>query len=186
MSFIPYILSILGLLSMITSLLLKGEKMKLTLFFVFCGNFLVATSYLLDGKGINGAATCYLGGIQTIINYFYAVKEKALPKWLLIIYAITFTGVNIWVAGGVTGLGILIIVASLTFIMCIGQSNGAKYRFWTIINMVLWCVYDIASTSYPSLITHVSLLLFSLVGMFIHDRKQTIHHNSSVTKGEQL
>ena len=172
MHVIPYVLSVLGLLCMITSSLLKGEKMKSILFLVFCGNFLVATSYLLDGQGINGAATCYLGGVQSIINYFYAAKDKALPKWLLAIYAISYTGVNIWVAGGVTALGVLIIVASLTFIMCIGQSNGAKYRFWTIINMVLWCTYDIAAPAYPSLISHVALLLFTVIGMMIYDRKQ--------------
>lgn len=182
MNVIPYVFSILGLSCMITSSLLKGEKMKSILFLVFCGNFLVATSYLLDGKGINGAATCYLGGVQSIINYFYAAKDKALPKWLIAIYAISYTGVNIWVAGGVTALGVLIIVASLTFIMCIGQTNGAKYRFWTIINMVLWCIYDIAAPANPSLINHVALLLFSVVGMIIYDRKQAEVSNSSATE----
>ena len=181
MNVLPYIFSILGLSCMITSVLLKGEKMKLTLFFVFCGNFLVATSYILNGAGINGAATCYLGGLQSIINYFYAAKDKAIPNWLLIVYGIAFTGVNIWVAGGVTALGLLIIVASLTFIMCIGQPNGAKYRFWTIINMVLWCVYDLAVPAYPSLINHVALLLFTVAGMFMYDRKQADVCNSSAT-----
>lgn len=79
---------------------------------------------------------------------------------------------NLWVAKGVTLLGMLVIVASLTFILCIGQPNGAKYRFWTIVNMVLWCTYDLIAPAYPSLVTHVSLLIFTVFGMILHDRKQ--------------
>ncbi len=171
MQILAFILSILGLLSMIAASLIKGERMKLILFFVFCGNMLVATSYLLDGKGLNGAAACYLGGLQSLINYFFDSKGKDLPKWLIAVYAIAIVALNIWVAKGVTMLGLLVIVASLTFILCIGQTNGAKYRFWTIVNMVLWCTYDIIAPAYPSLVTHLSLLLFTVIGMIIHDRK---------------
>ncbi len=167
-----YVLSGLGLLSMIFASLTKGERMKRILFLVFCGNILVATSYLLEGKGFNGAAACYLGGVQTIINYFFESKNKPIPKWLIGFYAVAIVILNLWVAGWkITGLGLLVIVASLIFILCIGQKNGAKYRFWTLINMILWCIYDVLSGSYSVLITHMPQLIFAIVGMLIHDRK---------------
>lgn len=173
MQIAAYILSGAGLLSMICASLTKGERMKRILFLVFCGNVLVATSYLLEGRGINGAAACYLGGAQTIINYFFESKGKPIPKWLISVYAIAIIMLNIWVAGWkITALGTLVIIASLTFIFCIGQKNGAKYRFWTLINMILWCLYDILSASYSVLITHLSQLVFAIVGMVIHDRKK--------------
>ena len=165
------ILSVLGLVSMILASLIKGNKMKLTLFFVFWGNFLVATSYLLDGKGINGAAACYLGSVQVLINYIFESKNKPLPKWLLGIYALLIVAVNIYVANGVTPLGIWVIVTSLTFIICISQPNGKGYRFWTIVNMCMWCIYDIIAFAFPSLITHVILFVFTVAGMIIHDKK---------------
>ena len=171
MDILAYVLSLAGLLSMILASLTKGEKMKQILFLVFLGNALVATSYLVDGSGINGAAACYVGAIQTLINYFFDSKGKPLPKWLIALYALAFIVVNIWVAGGITALGLLVIVASLTFIMCIGQKSGAKYRFWTIVNMLLWCLYDVLSGSYPVLLTHGIQLVFAVVGMMIHDRK---------------
>lgn len=170
MEILSYILSLLGLASMIIASLVKGEKMKKILFFVFCGNVLVATSYLVGGSGFNGAASCYIGGIQAIINYFFDSKNKPLPKWLVAIYALAFIVCNL-VVGGFEPLVILAIVASLTFVMCIGQTSGAKYRFWTIINIGLWCLYDILSESYSALITHVVLLVFTIVGMIAHDRK---------------
>ncbi|MBE7040293.1 MAG: YgjV family protein [Ruminococcaceae bacterium] len=171
MQALPFVFSFLGLLSMILASLTKGDRMKLILFFVFCGNILVAMSYLLDGRGLNGAAACFLGAAQTLINYFFDSKGKSLPKWLLTVYAIAIIVLNVWVTKGVTMLSALVIIASLTFIMCIGQPNGARYRFWTIVNMVLWCSYDLIAPAYPSLVTHIPLLIFTIVGMVIHDRK---------------
>ena len=171
MEILSYILSLLGMASMITASLIKGEKMKKTLFFVFCANALIATSYLVGGSGLNGAASCYIGAIQSIINYFFDSKNKPLPKWLIGIYCMAFIVCNL-VVGGFNPLGILAIVASLTFVMCIGQSSGAKYRFWTLFNITLWGVYDILSESYSALITHVVLLVFTIVGMIVHDRKK--------------
>lgn len=178
MQILSYVLSLLGLASMIVASLVKGKKMETILFLVFCGNVLVGTSYLLDGQGINGCAALYLGAVQSIINYFFDRKGQSLPNWLIGIYIASIVILNIAVVGGfslqgitVGWLSLLVIVASLTFIMCIGQSTGAKYRFWTIVNMVLWCSYDLIAPAYPSLITHVSLLVFTVAGMIIHDRK---------------
>jgi hypothetical protein len=147
--------------------------MKRILFLVFCGNVLVATSYLVGGSGINGAASCYVGSIQAIVNYFFNSKGLPLPKWLIAVYCLAFIVCNL-VVGGFNGLAVLAIVASLTFVMCIGQSSGAKYRFWTLFNITLWGVYDILSESYSALITHVVLLVFTIVGMIVHDRKKKV------------
>ena len=173
MGILVYGLSLSGLLCMILASLVKGEKMRLTLLLVFLGNFLVGTSYLFDGKGINGAAALYLGAVQTIINYFFDSKNKPLPKWLILCYAVAIIVLNIAVVGKVTALGVLVIIASLTFIFCIGQKNGAGYRFWTIINMLLWCLYDVLSGVYSALITHGALLIFTVAGMIMHDKKIT-------------
>ena len=171
MQILSFVLSFLGLLSMITASLIKGENMKRILFFVFCGNVLFATSYLVGGSGFNGAASCYLGGVQAIINYFFDSKGKAFPKWLVAVYALSFVIINIAV-GGFKPLVLLAIVACLTFVMCIGQKNGAKYRFWTIVNNSLWCLYDIISMSYGALVSHILLLAFTVTGMIMHDRKK--------------
>lgn len=171
MQILSYVLSIAGLVSMILASLVKGQNMKKILLFVFMGNMLVATSYLLAGNGINGAASCYLGGVQSIINYFYDAKMKPLPTWLIALYAVAFAALNLAV-GGISPLGILAIVASLTFIMCIGQKNGKKYRFWTLVNMGLWCSYDVCSGSFGALITHGIQIIFAVAGMIIHDREK--------------
>lgn len=164
---LSYILSLAGLGAMITASLIKGKNMKTILLFVFLGNIFVATSYLLSG-GINGAVSCYIGGAQTLINYFYDRNKKPLPKWLIAVYAVAFVVLNL--ITGFSWLCVLAIIASLTFILCIGQKVGSKYRFWTLVNMGLWCLYDVLSGSFGVLFTHGTQLVFALVGMVIHDR----------------
>ena len=173
-----YALSILGLVSMIVSSLLKGKNMKKILVFVFLGNALVATSYLLDGK-FPGAVSCFIGAAQAIINSFYDAKGKKLPVWLIAVYALAFIAANLWVYAAWQDA--IALIASLTFIMCVGQKTGAKYRIWTIINMVLWCTYDVLAGAYGGLITHVSLLVFTAVGMLLHDRKENLEMEKGKT-----
>lgn len=167
------VLGVLGTVSMISASLIKGRNMKTILFLVFCGNVLAATSYLLGESGINGAASCYLGGVQAIINYFFDSKGKRLPKWLVAVYGLSFVFVNLIVGDYKDPLVYVAIAATLTFVMCIGQSNGAEYRFWTLFNNALWLVYDILSESWEVLATvHIPLLIFTVAGMIFYDRKK--------------
>lgn len=176
---LSFVFSILGLLSMIFASMIKGERMKRVLFLVFCGNVFVAVSYILGGRGFNGAATCFVGSIQAIINYFFDSKKKPIPTPLVVIYALSFISVNIIVSKGLGILTLLAITASLAFVMCIVQKSSAKYRFWTIINVLLWCAYDILSKSYGALANHIPLFLFTVIGMCLHDR------NSHITRTNQ-
>lgn len=175
MDILSYALQIIGLIGMITASLLKGKDMKKILALVLASNLCVGFGYLAGGTGLNGAASCFLGALMTFINYFFEVKNKDIPKWLVAIYAVSFIGVNLAVAylgAGISYLTAIAIVAALAFIMCIGQKNGAKYRFWTIVNMTLWCSYDALSATYSALFNHIPLLLFTVAGMLIHDRKK--------------
>lgn len=171
MQVLSYILSLLGLACVIAASLVKGKNMKTILFLVFSANVLVAASYLVGGSGINGAVSCFLGAAQAIINYFFDRKGMPLPKWLVAVYALAFICLNL-ILGGFTMLCVLAIAASLTFVMCIGQKNGAKYRFWTIVNTALWCLYDLLSHSFGAFLTHIIQLAFTVVGMLIHDVKK--------------
>ena len=185
METLAFIFSTLGLIAMLTSSLLKGKNMKKILILVFLGNAFVAVSYLLGGSGLNGAASCILGALFSIINYFFDAKEKPVPKWLAAIYGLSFVAVNIIVSfNSIATFGdtvsvdykalvlcVLAIFGTLAFVLCIGQKNGAKYRFWTVMNMIMWCIYDLISGNIQVLITHIIQLSVAVVGMIIHDRK---------------
>ncbi len=170
MLILSYVLNVLGTIAMIAGLLCPGKKIKLILFFTSLGNFLVATGYLAGGSGINGAISCYVGAVITIVNFALQSKNKPIPKWLVLIYALAFVGLNL--AGGFTWLCLLAIAACMTFILSVIQNDGAIFRVWTFANMILWITYDIVSESYAGLIPHVIMLVFTLVGMLVQDRKK--------------
>lgn len=172
MQILAYVFNLLGLLSMILASTVGGTKMRRILLFSFFGNLLVGFSYIFDGTGINGAASCFLGALQTIVSYFFQMKKMQTPKWVVALYALSFVGVNLWVAGAISIPCLIAIAATLAFVMGIIQSRGAMYRFWTLFNMLLWGVYDIVTQSYPALITHTVLFVFTAIGMIINDRKK--------------
>ena len=82
MTVLAFVLSILGQVLNTTASLVRGSRMKLILLLVFAANFSFATSYLLNDSGINGAASCYLGGILAIVNFWFTAKNRPFPKWL--------------------------------------------------------------------------------------------------------
>lgn len=168
MEIISYILSGISLALLIGASLIKGTRINLILLFVFTANILIAVNYFIT-DGINGAATCFVGAILTIINYSFGCKNKKVPIWLGIVYSIVFIGINIFVSGGISLLVIFVIIAALAFVMSITQENGKTFRFWTIINALAWCIYDVLAKVYAPLLQHIAHFLFTVVGMVIHD-----------------
>ncbi len=170
MEALSYILSISSLISTVISFLIKGRRMKLILFFVALGNALMALSYLCISN-MTGACTCFIGTIQTLINYFYERKDKAIPLWLMGIYAATFIVINIAVFSA--WFDILAIIASLISVMIISSKNGKIFRRWVLANNLTWCIYDTVSHSSGALISHLVMTAFTAVGMIAHDIKKT-------------
>lgn len=166
-----YILSGIGLVVLIVASLIKGETIKKTLYLVLTGNLLVATSYLFTDNGINGAVSSYIGSIQALINLFYAKKNKNIPVWLLVIYALSFIVANFAVLKD--AVGIIALLATLCFVGCVSSKTGKGYRIWQAANNLLWILYDILSYSYGPLVTHTVLCVFTVAGILWNDCRKT-------------
>ena len=174
MDIIIKILSITGLICMITSSLLKGERMKLILLFVCLGNATVSVGYFLGGSYAGGIA-CGIGAVTTLINALIQAKGKKIPGWLIGVYAAVYAIPQLYVFFLDTSVWqtLIALVASVSFTLCIGAENGRFYRIFTVVNMILWCSYDALVPNWDVLFfTHLPLLIFTLVGMLIHDRKK--------------
>lgn len=171
MEILAFMLSMASLLCMITSSLIKGKNMKLILVLVGLANLLVALSYFVQRPmAVNGGVSCTIGAAMSLINYFFDKDNKPIPKWLVAIYAVVITGLNLSVAKSAADM--LTVLAGLVFVMSIIQKNGKMFRLYTIINLALWCTYDFFKLSYGPLVQHTIQLLFIILGMLIHDRKK--------------
>ncbi len=165
-----YLLSGLGLAVLIVASLIKGETIKKTLYLVLAGNLLVATSYLFTDNGVNGAISSYIGSIQALINIFFAKKNKKIPVWLLVVYALSFIVANFAVLSD--SVGIVALMATLCFVGCVSSKTGTGYRLWQLANNLLWILYDILSASYGPLVTHSVLCLFTMAGILWNDLRK--------------
>ena len=168
MIILSYILNVLGIAFIILSSLVKGEKMTAILILLSSGNLLIALGYLSAGSGINGAASCFAGFFITLVNFCFTSKGKQVPKWLAVLYAIGLVALNLFV-GGINIHTFIAIAACLVFIAGIFQSNGKGYRLFTILNILLWCTYDLTTKTYSALLSHSIQLAFALVGILAHD-----------------
>ena len=168
---LAFALSIGSLVSLLVGSVLDGKRMRLILFLIFLGNILLAVSYLLQGSGINAAASCFLGGGQAIVNYGFQSKGKPIPRWLLLCYMLSFVVLNVWLSKGITLPCALVLAGSFTFIMCIAQSSGIRFRLWSMSNALIYLVYDLVVASYSAVVTHVVLFLFALIGLLFTDLK---------------
>lgn len=163
------VINILGTVCMVLALVMPAKRIKTILFLSFLSNAIVATGYLLAGSGMNGAISCYVGAGILVVNFLFRVCNKDVPKWLLVVYALAFVGLNM--LSGFSYLYFIAVAATLAFVISSGQENGAMYRVWTLVNLILWCSYDILAHTYSSLIPHGVMLASTLVGMIVQDRK---------------
>ena len=150
---------------------LKGKNMKLILLLVICSNVFGGASYAVTGA-LGGAATCAVGALQTGINFLFERKEKPIPKWLITAYALSFAAVNLLVFSRY--IDMIALLAALVFVISISVKNGKKYRLWSLINTLLWIIYDLATLSFGPLSTHCILLSTIVFGMLVHDRKKDV------------
>ncbi len=173
MQTLSLILSIMAIVFSALSSLTKGEKnIVRILVFMSISNFSVALSYLVLGmENINGAMSCFIGGISCAINFLYTSKQKDVPLWLSGIYALAYTALNIISSSGINLGCIIAIVACLCFVMSVVQKNGRMFRVWMLSNNILWCTYDIVQGAYQPLLTHSILFAFYVIGIIINDRK---------------
>ena len=172
MVILSYVLQTVSTLLCISALLIKGKNMNLIQIILFSGNVVGGVGYLFAGPtGINAAVSCILAGVQSLINYSFQSRNKPIPKWLIAIHALSLIVLNIAVSG-ITLPCMFAIISAMFFVLSIVQSSGRMFRVWTFFNNVTWITYDLVAETYSGLIIHVTMFVFTLVGMILHDRKK--------------
>lgn len=147
-----------------------GKKMRTILAFNFTGNLLVGLSYLLtDAK--TGAVVCFVACVQVVINYFFDMKGKKVPVWLIAIYLVVFVSVNLLAFEN--WYDAFSLVASMLFVISVAQSNAKYYRILYFSNSAVWILYDFLSGATGNLSTHIVLVIATLISMIVRNKEKT-------------
>lgn len=144
----------------------------------FVANLLVALSYFaLGASKVAGGAVCFVGAIQTFVNYLYFRKNSNPPNLVTVLALIAYIAASvstIYLSGNIAVLCAWIpLLGSMIFMVAVSTSNSTLTRFLFLVNMCVWITYDTISqpVAIANLITHVCILISVVIGIFRHDLK---------------
>lgn len=161
---------IFGTLMLIVNVLAMQMKDKKNIIFMLLLANLFAVFNFVFLNGYSGAIICGFAIIQTIINNFYEKKGKKLPFLLLMIFIIISIILGIFTFKGI--IDILPIVCSILYSLIIVQSKERIIRILSLINIVLWLIYDLFFMAYVAAISDILVVASTLIGMYRFDFKK--------------
>ena len=157
---ISQVLAFFAAMCLAVTFFLKDKKK--ILIFNIVGTCFFAVEYLLLNAFVGVVSNCIslIGLVWYFINDRKGKKKDyisiSVMSALFIIFGIvTFTK---WV-------DVLVIIASLTYTYSIWQSDNFVYRWYGIINSILWMVYNFVYIAFVSIVFETICLIAKIVGV---------------------
>ena len=161
---------IFGILVIISNVLSMQMKRKKQIIFMFIlANLFSSINFILL-KGYSGAIICFFAIIQTYINKIFENKEQQVPKIVIGIYIAISIILGVITFGNI--IDILPIVCSILYTMSIIQEKEKNIRRISLVNIVLWIIYDIVCQAYTAAISDILMTISTIIGMYRFDFKK--------------
>lgn len=158
---------ILVIIANVLSMQMKKKK-QIILMFILANLFSAINFVLL--QSYSGAIICIFAIVQTFINKIFENKNKQVPRWLIIIYVV----ISI-ILGAITFksyIDILPIICSILYSLTIIQDKEKNIRRISLVNIILWIIYDIVCQAYTAAISDSLMTISTLIGMYRFDYKK--------------
>lgn len=159
---------ILGIFTAITAVLsMQFKNMRYVIVCQLLSNAILGTQLVLEGQ----ASTCGIVAValvQTVISYIFGAHKKAFPVWLTCVFIVVFTVVSVLTYKSV--FDVLTCLAVWFFAIGIVQKRSCICRVCSLINSILWLVYDIFCAP-SAVLTHSVIIVFIVVGIIRLDRE---------------
>ena len=135
------IVALIASLIMVYSGLVKQKKKIIYTQTIQIGLYVVSNLIL---GGITGAIINVLSFVRNVLCYKDKLgkKEKIIITILAIVLSLAFNNLGI--------IGILPLISSILYIWLMNIKDVVKFKYLTIVTMVLWLVYDVYIKSYSS------------------------------------
>lgn len=164
---IAQILAIVGAISNIVAMQLNKKNQILIMYVI--SNWSYAINFVLLGA-YTGAMICFIGGAQTLINNFFDSKNRNIPKFLLVIYM--FISVSLGVISYSSLIDVMPIICSVIYIILITIKKESNIRKLTLLDMIIWTIYDFIVMAYSAAIFDFSIVISTVIGMYRYDFKK--------------
>lgn len=160
-----------GILVIIANVLSMQMKSKKQIIFMFIlANLFSAINFVLL-QSYSGAIICSFAIIQTFINKIFEKKGHSVPKLIILLYII----ISI-ILGAITFnsfIDILPIICSILYTITIIQNKEKNIRMISLVNILLWIMYDVVCQAYTAAISDTLTTISTLVGIYRLDYKKS-------------
>ena len=134
-------------------------------------NLLVALSFVFLG-GLSGAWVCIVATVQTVILFF--ANERQISKTARTVITVIFLAAYV-VGTAVVYVDWKDIVACLCaffYVFAVCATKSANYRWFMLVNSLLWVIYDIKTAAFVNIITHGITAVSTIIGKIRLDWKK--------------
>ncbi len=161
------IFGILVIISNVLAMQMKKKKQIISMFIL--ANLFSAINFILL-QSYSGAIICSFAIIQNFINKLYENRKQNVPKPLIGIYIVISILCGLITYQNYTD--ILPIMCSILYTITIIQNKESNIRRISLINIVLWIIYDFISMAYTAGISDIFMTISTLVGIYRLDYKE--------------
>ena len=161
------IFGILVIIANVLAMQMKNKK-QIILMFILANLFSAINFVLL--QSYSGAIICIFAIVQTFINKIFENKNKQVPRIVVGIYVI----ISI-ILGAITFKGyidIVPIICSILYTLTIIQDKEKNIRRISLVNIILWILYDIVCHAYTAAISDSLMTISTIIGMYRFDYKK--------------
>ena len=160
------------------------KNMKGILITQIIGNSLAASTYFLLG-GFSGAGISIIAVLQTVVMYFYNVKDKKPHIPVTVAFILAYLVNAAFTFGSI--FDIFPAIAAVCFALAVAQTKSMNYRFFSIWNPLCWMVYDVYAQAYGNLLMHLGIFISVIIACIRLDGFFGLikNNNKKTHKGER-
>ena len=157
---------ILVIIANVLSMQMKNKKQIILMFIL--ANLFSAINFILL-QSYSGAVICFFAIIQTFINKIFEIKQQQVPKIIIGIYIVISIILGVITFNNI--IDILPIICSILYTLTIIQEKEKNIRRISLVNIILWIIYDIVCQAYTATISDLLMTISTIIGMYRFDRK---------------
>ena len=147
-------------------LMMQWKTMKKILMGQIAANLLTASTYFLLG-GFSGAGICFIAIFQSIVMFFYSLKQIPPHRWVIGVFLALYVGCSA-VCYQSPG-DILSALAAICFAMSVVQTKPSLSRLWYLFNPLFWLCYDILTRAVGNFLLHLVVFIATLFAIIRND-----------------
>ena len=158
---LPYVVNGISMITAVIAILsVQLKNMKGILATQIIGNTLAASTYFLVG-GFTGAGVSIIAVVQTVVMYFYNVKDKK-PH-----LAVTLAFIAAYVLNAALTFHVVFdifpAISAICFALAVAQTRSIRFRFFSIWNPMCWMVYDVYAGLPINFLMHLGIFISVIV-----------------------